>query len=134
MLFAEICKENGGQLICIEPEPTPEWYENMKQYNGTVKLIKTYSPWVRIEDIPQELDYLFIDGDHRTRFAICDYHFFSPFVRAGGLIAFHDTNVIDMGVDRALKIILEESNNNLELIGEAKGECGTKVFKKTELF
>lgn len=36
------------------------------------------------------LDFLFIDGDHSHRGVESDYEMFSPLVRAGGVIAFHD--------------------------------------------
>jgi cephalosporin hydroxylase len=36
------------------------------------------------------LDFLFIDGDHRYEGAKADFELYSPLVRAGGLIAFHD--------------------------------------------
>ncbi|MEO8358611.1 MAG: class I SAM-dependent methyltransferase [Vicinamibacteria bacterium] len=37
-----------------------------------------------------KLDFLFIDGDHSYDGVRMDYERFSPMVRAGGLIAFHD--------------------------------------------
>ena len=36
------------------------------------------------------LDFLFIDGDHRYEGAKADFELYSPLVRTGGLIAFHD--------------------------------------------
>lgn len=47
------------------------------------EIVKT---WTR------ELDILFIDGDHSYKGVIRDYALFSPFVRKGGIILFHDTN------------------------------------------
>ena len=38
----------------------------------------------------QELDYLFIDGDHSYPGVKCDFEMYGPMVRKGGLIAFHD--------------------------------------------
>lgn len=37
-----------------------------------------------------ELDYLFIDGDHTYEGVKRDYDLYSPFVRKGGVIVFHD--------------------------------------------
>jgi predicted O-methyltransferase YrrM len=42
------------------------------------------------EAIRHPVDVLFIDGDHTYDGVRCDYEFFSPFVRPGGIIAFHD--------------------------------------------
>lgn len=38
----------------------------------------------------QEVDFLFIDGDHSYNGARADYELYSPLVRKGGIIAFHD--------------------------------------------
>ncbi len=38
----------------------------------------------------EELDYLFIDGDHSYEGVKQDYEMYSPLVRKGGLIVFHD--------------------------------------------
>jgi predicted O-methyltransferase YrrM len=38
----------------------------------------------------QELDYLFIDGDHSYPGVKCDFEMYGPMVGNGGLIAFHD--------------------------------------------
>jgi cephalosporin hydroxylase len=39
-----------------------------------------------------ELDFLFIDGDHTYEGVRADYEFYSGFVRKSGWIAFHDIN------------------------------------------
>jgi predicted O-methyltransferase YrrM len=38
----------------------------------------------------EQLDFLFIDGDHSASSVQRDYELFAPLVRVGGLIAFHD--------------------------------------------
>ncbi len=38
----------------------------------------------------EKLDFLFIDGDHSYEGVRNDYVMYSPFVRPGGIIAFHD--------------------------------------------
>lgn len=40
----------------------------------------------------QQIDILFIDGDHHYEAVKQDYKLFFPFVRKGGLVIFHDTN------------------------------------------
>ena len=39
-----------------------------------------------------DIDFLFIDGDHSYEGVKKDFEMYSPFVRKGGLIVFHDTN------------------------------------------
>lgn len=38
----------------------------------------------------KKIDFLFIDGDHSQEGVRNDFEMYSPFVRAGGIIAFHD--------------------------------------------
>jgi len=38
----------------------------------------------------KEIDFLFIDGDHSYNGVKRDYELYSPFVRKGGIIGFHD--------------------------------------------
>ncbi len=37
-----------------------------------------------------KLDFLFIDGDHSLPGVAQDFEMYGPFVRSGGIIAFHD--------------------------------------------
>ncbi len=41
------------------------------------------------------LDFIFIDGDHSYDGTMADFNDYSPLVRKGGLIGFHDTNYGD---------------------------------------
>ncbi len=41
----------------------------------------------------RQIDFLFIDGDHSYEGVKKDYELYSPFVRKGGIIAFHDIAV-----------------------------------------
>jgi predicted O-methyltransferase YrrM len=40
--------------------------------------------------VDDKLDFLFIDGDHTYEGVKKDFEMYSPLVRKGGLIAFHD--------------------------------------------
>jgi predicted O-methyltransferase YrrM len=44
-----------------------------------------------VKELKEDLvDFLFIDGDHSYEGVKKDFHFYSPLVRRGGIIAFHD--------------------------------------------
>jgi cephalosporin hydroxylase len=43
----------------------------------------------------RKIDFLFIDGDHTEPGVKMDYNRFAPYVRDGGLIAFHDVTLKD---------------------------------------
>ena len=133
LLFGEIAKEIGAKVTCIEPNPKARWKQNIADYKleQVVTLIMASSPWIDLSQIPV-IDYLLIDGDHRTRWAIVDYHFFEPYVRSGGRIAFHDYNGmkgVGEWVRRAIDIILEDAP--LKEVGHNNTkDRGVIVFEK----
>lgn len=43
-----------------------------------------------IRQFKNQIDFLFIDGDHTYEGAMLDWEFYSPMVRSGGVIGFHD--------------------------------------------
>jgi len=51
-----------------------------------------FDVWERVAAIlqDQKLDLLFIDGDHTYQGVRTDFEMYSPLVRAGGMIVFHD--------------------------------------------
>lgn len=53
----------------------------------------TYDSLVSVLD-GRPIDFLFIDGDHSYAMAKNDYKKYSPLVREGGVIAFHDADVL----------------------------------------
>ncbi|OGD53078.1 hypothetical protein A3K80_04960 [Candidatus Bathyarchaeota archaeon RBG_13_38_9] len=64
----------------------------------------------------KEIDFCFIDGTHSYQGVKRDFEMHSPFVRKGGLIAFHD---IDCSKHLDIKRYwqeLESSHNCLEIV------------------
>lgn len=59
-----------------------------------------------------ELDFLFIDGDHSYEGAREDFMMYSPLVRDGGLIAFHD--IADSGGSREVHRLWSELKANYQ--------------------
>jgi predicted O-methyltransferase YrrM len=48
-----------------------------------------------VKNAMPEVDFLFIDGDHRYEAVKKDFDYYSPLVRPGGIIAFHDIAFTD---------------------------------------
>jgi hypothetical protein len=80
-------------------------YDNWDEYKDYVKTLpgcqnvhiskaglhhKLAVPWVKKILKDRMIDFLLIDGDHNIEPTELDYVDFSPFVRSGGIIAFHD--------------------------------------------
>jgi len=148
MVLGSLLKQldKGGRLQCIEPAPKQKWRWNVERL-GLQKWVHMHfgmSPWVSYEKILEAcvqpiadknkpIDYLFIDGDHRTRWAIVDYHYYMPFVRIGGRIGFHDWwDQKDAGnwVREAVDIIMRDDATLLKMVEETRNKRGYIVFEK----
>jgi predicted O-methyltransferase YrrM len=138
MVLGSVAKETGGRLLCIEPDVPGKWETNMRDLllRGSAMIIKQSSPWISgiYAGMLQamNLDYLFIDGDHRTRWILTDYHYWEPSVRIGGRIAFHDwtgANGVWEQVQRAVSIILE-TDSLKEIVRHESTDRGIIVFEK----
>ena len=78
----------------------PEWkiplYKSFAKDNQEIILIQADShkestlEMLRTELQQKKIDFLFIDGDHRYEGIKEDFETYSPLVRSGGIIAFHD--------------------------------------------
>jgi predicted O-methyltransferase YrrM len=129
-------KKHRGMLYCIEPIVQDILHENIKrgELGDYITIIQGASPWVDPEKVPIPLDYLFIDGEHFTRWVIADYHYWVPFVRVGGRIAFHDWNSADKEgkmVREAVGLILQTDSGSLKKVDEThSSKWGVVVFEK----
>ena len=114
-VLAKVAQENGGHLYTIECSPQERWHKNLERIGLTqyVTMIQAFSPWLTDEQltlIPKPIDYLLIDGEHKTKWCIADYQYWQKFVRPEGRIAFHDwcgANGVGAEIRRAVEIILE---------------------------
>lgn len=79
------------------------------------------------------VDFLFVDGDHRYEAVRRDYELYGPFVRPGGVIAFHDIRPGGRGdkngVARLWRELADDSGSFVELVeGEGPG-YGIGVYR-----
>jgi len=131
-----VAKKYGGMLYCIEPIVRDLLHENvgLAGLDKHITIIQGASPWVDPERVAIPLDYLFIDGEHFTRWVIADYHYWVPFVRVGGRIAFHDWNASDKEgkmVREAVRLILQTDFGSLKKVDETQSsKWGVVVFEK----
>lgn len=139
IILGSQAKTNNGKLTCFEPNIQPKLMENIKKYEleDNVEVIEYPSPWIPDVMIPRNIDLLFIDGDHRTRWVLADYHFFAPFVRVGGIICFHDwrydlqcRNEVNNQVRTAVNIILDTEKLEFLEVGVPKDISAIAFIKK----
>jgi predicted O-methyltransferase YrrM len=86
-----------AHLVSIDFPPNDAWTSRVRNYprpTQTQTLIRADShdaQTVRsLEGLKGSVDFLFIDGDHSYEGVRADFESYSPLVRPGGLIAFHD--------------------------------------------
>jgi predicted O-methyltransferase YrrM len=98
-------KENGsGRLYAIDPHTQTAWNDlgsvdtlsTMRQHiaelglTETVEIVRSTSAEAAA-GWSEEIDLLFIDGDHSYEGVKADWERFSPFVSEFGVVVFHDT-------------------------------------------
>lgn len=58
-----------------------------------------------VKNWDKPIDVLFIDGDHSYEGCLDDWNNFSPFVKKGGIVFFHDCDATSPGVEQVFKKI-----------------------------
>lgn len=94
--YPEFVDWNGFDLNKERQELIKQYaYNKLKQYPNVEIVYKNSSDFVeRLED--NELDFIFIDGDHRYKSVLRDITMFYPKVKTGGIFAGHDINLPDV--------------------------------------
>ena len=72
----------------------------------------------------KQLDFLFIDGDHRYEAIKSDYEMYSPLVRSGGVIGFHDIGEREEGGGRRFWNEIKNNFKSREILLDKKQEKG----------
>lgn len=137
MILGLAAQRTGGHLWSVEARPQREWIDNIQEMglDKNVTLIAGCSPAVHL-DLPGQIDFLFIDGDHQTRSVLRDYYYWSYFVKVSGNIGFHDIyGPPSPKVNRAIEIILSDGSGCLQEIVRCpvSRACGTVIFEKVKI-
>ena len=103
-----MCATDDAIVVGIDtPGTPPEVNENLQKWlkpeqRGLILLEDTRSPDTRdkaLAFLGGQVDFLFIDADHRYSWVKADYDTWLPHVRSGGLIGFHDVRDNPPGCD-----------------------------------
>ena len=89
-------------------------HQTMKQFGSKIYWIKDFSENAT-DRVPDQVDFVYIDGNHDYDFVKRDIELFYPKVKSGGIIGGHDFDGGDWGVAKASLDFADE--NNLELHG-----------------
>jgi cephalosporin hydroxylase len=99
-LFAQAAEPNA-RLLSLDIQYTPELVFGFPSFAREKQTITLHEGDSHKDDVlaflrqwlgGEKLDFLFIDGDHSFDGVAKDFAMYAPFVRPGGLIAFHDIN------------------------------------------
>jgi predicted O-methyltransferase YrrM len=83
----------GGLGVCYHKKIT-ETHLKRNKVRNLVSLVEKYS-FDAVSDIPATVDFIFIDGDHSWEGISKDWPLYSDKLKAGGIMALHDTSTID---------------------------------------
>lgn len=78
-----ISVDGSGDMILPKHEPFFHFIKGRSQDDDTGTAVLSY-----LEG--QDVDFLFIDGGHRYEEVKADFEIYSPLVRPGGIVGFHD--------------------------------------------
>ena len=80
-----------------------------------------------------KVDFLFIDGDHTYEGVKADFEMYSPLVRPGGLVVFHDickhAEAVHCHVDRFWQVVKNESRAREFVHDWKQGTCGIGIIE-----
>ena len=126
-LLAVMAKRINGIALSIDGRSSKGVAKRLEDLNllDYVVFDDSWSPWVNLPLPMDEIDFLFIDGDHSFMSVIVDYHFFNYFVKKGGIIGFHDLMKIE--VQEAVAKIIERDN-----LEELCRISSLRLYRKTQ--
>jgi predicted O-methyltransferase YrrM len=110
-------------------DPYPEYYKDFGNYpSGDIRYKKAKSRLKKyidkiifikknscdaINDLPDDFDFIYIDGNHSGECVSCDLINYYPKVKLGGIIGGHDFVANFLGVCKAVISFTERNNLNL---------------------
>jgi predicted O-methyltransferase YrrM len=128
----------GGAFGGGYPRRKIPLYRKFPRNGQTLRLIRADSHLAEtkervLQDLRGEkLDYLFIDGDHTYEGVKKDFEMYSPLVRSGGLVAFHDVaehgRELACGVDKFWNEIKEQYKHREMIENSKQGWAGIGVL------
>jgi predicted O-methyltransferase YrrM len=89
---------NGKKLDYASFEKTKKMLRN---FEDKIEIIKKTSEDA-INDIPDGLDFVYIDGNHDYEYVKKDIKMYYPKIKEGGVIGGHDFNATSLGVVKAV--------------------------------
>jgi predicted O-methyltransferase YrrM len=105
--------DRGGRLVCVDTwnndnvPPAPidtfaDFEKNVAAVRGSITTVRKRSVDLEVSDLPPGgFELVFLDGDHLYDAVSFEMRFFSPLIKEGGVLAFHDAIEFE-GIARAI--------------------------------
>lgn len=104
---------DGYDMMDFKSETIEETYQiakkNLSEFGNRIELIRKLSEDT-VNEIPDNLDFVYIDGNHKYPYVKKDIELFYPKVKNGGVIGGDDFALHAMGVPRAVMDFIDENN------------------------
>ena len=98
-----------GSLRTSYRDAFPIAKERLSKFGDKIQFILRKSSEA-IDDVPDNLDFVYIDGNHTYEFVKSDIELYYPKLRKGGVIGGHDFSAMFLGVCRAVLEFAEKNN------------------------
>lgn len=96
-------KWSKGKVVGVDKDQNHDFDAQLKNYDNWEFIKGDANEVVKTWD--REIDVLFIDGDHSYEGVKADFDKWSPFVKSGGTVFFHDCDNTSPGVVELFKEI-----------------------------
>lgn len=124
-LIGQVAQDKGFEFVCVDNFVTgfedksvqQELRNNLDRNKVRYVLFEMYSRRAAKLFDYHEVDFVFIDGDHRYEGCFEDINLWLPRVKQNGLVAFHDYNSSWIGVRKAvdeIKVLFEEETAKVD--------------------
>ena len=129
-VYDELEKVRGTQIQEFHDDTYRLMVENLRPYMNRVEIIKEYSENAA-DKIENELDFVYIDGNHSYEYVKKDLELYYPKVKKGGLVAGHDYNEPEFVNDDGSKKTECEINHVRKAVDEFFEKLGIEVQSDT---
>jgi len=124
--------DNYGGEKSLENDVMDATIRRLLPYKNKIELIRKFSSEVMSQDVPDNLDFVYIDGNHSYEYVRGDIEMYYPKLKIGGVIGGHDiTNGGCPEHDGIIEAVAEFAvKNNLQIYIENPDWWIVKKFNK----
>jgi len=125
----DINLHDPSQYLYAQMEEVKVKFKDDKRMHFIINDSTKRSTVEKVKEILQRepVDFLFIDGYHSTEVAKSDFDMYSPLVRSGGVVAFHDSTCnlnVKKAIDQIVDIQFLNADGSAGVLPAIQGQTG----------